>query len=305
MRRVIVVLLSLSLVGCATTTPYIGQGPHPQIARGKPVPPIDVLGNILALPFKLMLLSWKFNLHRISPSTEDTLRQYLTDRDLPGLRDTRFQLNMYNPGEDLSRLIHNKHIAWPYRLLLGLPTTLIYDVLLPGRIIPFGDYYNPFTNTVHIFSDNPAILLHEAGHAYDFATRRYQGSYALIRMIPFGIGILYQESEATGEALRYLRETDDHKGEVNAYKILYPAYGTYVGSIAIPVAGNIIGAVAGHVVGRSKAAMKARYYEKLERNQAQHSEPDQPQQPTSSQLDTHGEMRDTAPVPANPEVRQP
>lgn len=49
MRRGVAVLLSLALAGCATTVPYTGQGPHPQLERGAPVPVVDFLGNALSL----------------------------------------------------------------------------------------------------------------------------------------------------------------------------------------------------------------------------------------------------------------
>ncbi len=246
------------MTGCATTVPYTGVGPYPQIERGHPVPPIDVLGNVLALPAKLLLWSWKFDLHYISPATEEKLVEYLEARHLPALKETKFQLNEYNPGQDFSRLIHNHYVAWPYRVLIGGPTTIILDILLPGRLFPWGDYYNPYTNTVHLYSDHPAIVLHEAGHAYDFATQRYKGTYSAIRLIPFVD--LYQEYQATKEAISYLKETKDHLTEVSAYKILYPAYGTYVGSYLFPPIGTLGGALLGHLTGRSTAAVVEHHY---------------------------------------------
>jgi hypothetical protein len=246
------------LAGCATTVPYIGVGPHPQLERGAPVPPVDFIGNVLSLPGKLLLWSWKFNLHSISPQTEEKLVEYLGARDLPALERATFRLNQYNPGQDLSRLVKNRDVAWPYRLLLGLPVTLVVDVLLPGRLFPWGDYYNPFTNTVHLYSDHPAVALHEAGHAHDFASRRYKGSYAAIRLIPFVD--LYQEYRATKEAIGYLKATQDHATELGAYKVLYPAYGSYVGNYIFPPIGTVGGVLLGHAAGRSKAALQERSY---------------------------------------------
>ncbi len=245
-------------MGCATTVPYTGVGPYPQLERGRPVPPVDVIGNVLSLPLKLLLWSWKFNLHSISQETEDKLIAYLETQHQPAFQDARFQLNEYHPGQDLFRLVHNRHAAWPYRLLLGLPTTLVFDVLLPGRLFPWGDYYNPFTNTVHLFSDHPAIALHEAGHVHDFASRRFKGTYAATRLIPFVD--LYQEYKATQEAIRYLKAAEDRPTELSAYKILYPAYGTYVGGYIFPPFGTLGGALLGHAAGRSEAALRARHY---------------------------------------------
>ena len=255
-------LLAALCLGCATTVPYTGVGPHPQVERGAPVPPVDVVGNVLSLPLKLLFWSWRFNRHSISPQTEEKLLAYLEARNLPVEDHARFQLNVYNPGEDLSRLVKNHDVAWPYRLLLGLPVTLVFDVLLPGRLFPWGDYYNPYTNTVHLYSDHPAIALHEAGHVHDFAGRRFKGTYAAIRIIPFVD--LYQEYRATREAIHYLKDIQDHSTEISAYKILYPAYGSYVGGYLFPPIGTVGGVLIGHAAGRSQAALQGRAYRRLD-----------------------------------------
>ncbi len=251
--RAACLLLSLALAGCATAVPYTGPGPHPQLERGAPVPPIDFLGNVLALPLKLLLWSWKFDVHHISPDTEAQLVAYLDARELPALEDTKFRLNQYRPAQDLARLVKNRHVAWPYRLLVGLPVTLVFDVLLPGRLLPWGDYYNPWTNTVHLYSDHPAIALHEAGHAHDTAGRRLKGTYSALRLIPFVD--LYQEYQASTEAIGYLEhEVPGVEDERAAYKILYPAYGSYAGSYLVAPIGTVVGVLIGHVTGRGKAA---------------------------------------------------
>ena len=247
------------VAGCATTVPYTGVGPYPQVERGAPMPPIDFLGNVLSLPGKLLLWSWKFNLHWISPETEEKLVTYLQSQDLPAIKDAKFELNEYKPVQDLSRLVKNHYVAWPYRLLLGLPVTLLFDVLLPGRLFPWGDYYNPYTNIVHLYSDHPAIALHEAGHAHDFAGKRFKGTYAAARLIPFVD--LYQEYQASNEAIKYLEKIQDRPTEIAAYKILYPAYGSYVGAYFFPPLGVIGGVLLGHSMGRAKAWEKNRFYE--------------------------------------------
>ena len=107
--------VSVALTGCATTAPYTGVGPHPQLQRGAAMPPVDFLGNVLALPGKLLLWSWKFDNHDISPATEAKLVNYLTDRELPAMKETTFRLNQYRPFADLSLLVTNHQVAWPYR----------------------------------------------------------------------------------------------------------------------------------------------------------------------------------------------
>ena len=253
MRRLLAALLALALSGCATFhSPYVGQGPHPQLQRGVECLPVDFIGNILALPAKLLLWDWRFANHAISQDTEAELVAYLEAREQPVLEDAVFRLNQYRPGQDLARLARNGYVAWPYRLLLGLPVTLLGEVLLPGRLFPWGDYYNPWTNTVHLYSDHPAIALHEAGHVHDLGRRRWKGTYSAIRLIPFVD--LYQEYEASHEALGYFtQETPKIEDEIAAYKILYPAYGTYAGSYLFAPIGTVIGALLGHLSGRSAA----------------------------------------------------
>lgn len=251
-------LAAAMITGCASAPPYRGQGPHPQIERGGAVPPVDFLGNVLSLPLKLIFWSWEFNLHYISPATEAELVDYLDAETLPAFEDTKVRLNQYRPGQDLARLIQNKHVKWPYRLLLGLPVTLIMDVLLPGRLLPWGDYYNPFTNTAHLYSDHPAIVLHEAGHAHDFASVRYKGTYALISIVPFVV--ICHEYRASKRAIGHFMNTHDHRNELRAYKILYPSFGGYVGGPIFWPIGQVVGILVGHVAGQSKAARVAKRY---------------------------------------------
>ena len=261
MRRLAAVLLAIVLIGCATAPPpYVGQGPHPQITRGHPIPPVDFLGNVFGVLSKLILWNWKLSNHDISAHTEGYLVRYV-DAPVSNAEGTHFNLNEYAPGRALKRLVRNKKVAWPYRLLIGFPVTLIADVLIPGRLFAGllnGDAYNPYTDTVSIYSDHVAVALHEAGHAHDFNARRYKGTYAFIRLLP--LVDLFQEYKATDAALTYLTDTNERREELAAYKVLYPAYGTYVGAY-VPFPGtSLAGALVGHALGREKAARRAREF---------------------------------------------
>lgn len=262
MRWALAIAVALALTGCATVPPYVGQGPHPQISRGATIPPIDFLGSVLALPGKLILWNWKFTNHDISQATEDRLIRYLDAKKLPAFEDTAYRLNQYCPLADLRALWKNRYVAWPYRLLPGLPVTLLTDIIFPGRLFPWGDYYNPYTNTAHLYSDDPAIALHEAGHAFDFADFPYKGTYALLRIVPFLD--LYQERLATENAIRFLQEIGDREGEYHAYQTLWPAYGTYMGAYMPLPFGSAAGAAVGHIAGRLKARSKRRYDEHMD-----------------------------------------
>jgi len=267
----VVVGLALGSAGCATTVPYVGQGPHPQIERGRPFAPVDLIGNLFSLQAKLFLWNWKVGNRAISEDTEGALVKYLAHR-ATDVQDVKFRLNQWAPGGELARLWKNHHVGWPYRLVIGLPVTLVFEILLPGRLFG-GDHYNPYTDTVHVYSDLAPVTLHEAGHAYDFSQRRYRGTYALIRLLPFVS--LYQEFKATDEAIDYLIEKEERQTELASYKILYPAYSTYVaGYMSFPF--GLAAVVFGHVQGRQRAGEREELYEQLDAARAAAGQSGQP-----------------------------
>ena len=100
-------------------------------------------------------------------------------------------------------------------------------------------------------------LFHEAAHAKDFSNRKYPGTYAALYTIP--AVPLWHERNATNDVLSYVQYRNDRRLERQAYHILYPAYGTYIGSsagYAFPRYSNPIylgGILAGHAVGRWQA----------------------------------------------------
>lgn len=217
-----------------------------EVKRGIRLVPLDWLANVFGAFPKLILWNWKVNRHHFTPSTEEAIRTYLAEHSELG--DVQVQLNRWAPHEAFKRLFVNKQVAWPYRLTIGFITVLIAEVIWPSRLIG-ADRYNPFTHQVYLYSDLPSIALHELGHAKDFARRRYKGSYALFRIVPFVD--LYQEREATNYAFEFARRNEARDLEIESYKVLNPAMGTYVGSYLLMPFGGIIGAIIGHVQGRN------------------------------------------------------
>ena len=170
-------LLAVASTGCATV-PYRCGGDalvterdaplrpdEPQIERGKPRPVIDGVGWVVGIPTKILLWDRRADNHHISPDTEASLRSYLSANDLDKVK---VRLNQYDPLGEWSRLKRNRSVAWPWRYTLGTLSTLGYT-LLPERILG-GDNYNPYTNTINLYSDIPAVGFHEGGHAKDFRT---------------------------------------------------------------------------------------------------------------------------------------
>ena len=196
---------------------------EPQIQRGEPRKVIDAVGWVWGIPNKLLLWNRRVENHAISVDTEAAVANYLYANELSTVR---VRLNQYRPGEDWRRLVRNKSVGAGWRYTFGTMSVL-GETVIPGRIFG-GDHFNPFTNTVHIYSDIPAIALHEGAHAKDFARRRWKGTYAAIYLLP--VVPLVHESIASRDVVAYLEAHGSRAEQAAAQRILTPAYGTYVGS---------------------------------------------------------------------------
>lgn len=273
-------LLVLWSSGCASTpyeyatgtatplTLHLAPGEE-QIERGRPNAFVDGIGHyFFSLPSKLLLLSWRMNNHDVSEETGQALETYLRDN---GLCDVKVRLNQYAPGAEWKRLFRNREMPGGWRFTFGLLSVSFYTIF-PDRafagfpIIGGGDSYNPYTNTISIYSDSRPVVLHEGGHAKDFGqktNRHWKGGYAAMRILP--LVPLWQELVATNDALSWELERGGSRDSKAAYRSLYPAYGTYVGGTAGDIAGLIIDpfwipyaimggvVVLGHLIGQIRA----------------------------------------------------
>ena len=227
---------------------------EPQIERGQRRPIIDTAGWIVGIPSKILLWNSRVDNHNISPETEAAIAAYLIDNDLSTVK---VRSNQYAPLDEWRRLTRNESVGIGWRYTLGV-LSVAGDAIFPGRLFG-GSHYNPFTNSIHLYSDIPAEALHEGGHAKDFARRKYKGTYAAVyAFVPFTP--LYYEAVATNDALSYLHERGSYEDQREAYELLYPAYGTYAGSAAsdllpgpaiVPYLGGVLG---GHVLGRIQSS---------------------------------------------------
>lgn len=232
----------------------------PIIERGWKILPLDLLARLLSLPDELMLWNRKFKNRNVSDKTLEDLRQFMIRQDL---QEVKVRVNKAAFVDEYRRLFTNKKMHWTIRIFPGFFTTTMS--LITERIFA-GDYYNPFNDTIHIFSDITPVVIHEAGHARDFDHQDNRGFYALMRMVP-GMDLI-QEDEATTTAIRYFIQEKDHETEIESYKILYPAYGSYIGSyygFMLPISLGSIGAIlGGHWIGRHKAKEVRLKYERSE-----------------------------------------
>lgn len=264
-RAVIALAVVVATAGCASL-PYrpgsetsyrwsseLLAHSDPQIVRGQPRPVLDTAGWVFGIPSKIVLWNSRIDNHKISPQTEAALAEYLAVNEL---WTVRARLNQYAPGDDWRRLVANKSVGWGWKYSLGT-LSWVGETIFPGRLFG-GDHYNPFTNTVHIYSDVPAVAIHEGGHAKDFAQKRYKGTYAAVYMLP--LVPLWHEAKASQDALGYIRAYGSLEEQKEAYHVLYPAYGTYVGNAAsslLPWNGTLLylgGVIPGHIAGRVRAS---------------------------------------------------
>lgn len=228
--------------------PELAKSSDPQIEVGQPNVVLDSIGWVVGIRGKVLLWDRRIDNHDVSSQTLSTVADYLHTNHLPHVK---VRANQYAPLADLRRLTQNKTVAWPYRYTLGL-LSVAQGAVLPGRIFG-GDNFNPYTQTINLYSDSPAVALHEGGHAKDFARRKFQGTYALA----YSFAPLWHETIASQDALAYVHHKGDRESVKEANRILYPAYGTYVGSTIanyFPAAGVPLylgGVIAGHANGRA------------------------------------------------------
>jgi len=116
------------------------------ISRGKPIEVIDLLGNILSLPLKILYLTPSIDSHMISSETEEHIIAFIVHHEL---YDVKVRLNQYAPADEFRRLFIRSDMNPVIRFCFWLISFVGY-VLNPGRVFG-GDFYNPATNVVNIF----------------------------------------------------------------------------------------------------------------------------------------------------------
>ncbi len=265
MTKIIVLfVIAISVSGCAANTYHYGTGENgnsntlsppmqQQILIGAPHKFLDASdwywpGSLLS---KLVLWNKSIDSHEISDDTIAEMAEYIDKNDLA---DVQVLINTYKPGTQWRRLFKNREVSAGWRYTLGILSASIHTVL-PGRFFG-GDHYNPYTNTISIYSNNVAVALHEASHAKDFNSRKLKGTHAAIYALP-GAPLFY-EAVASNDALSYLKHECRYDEQKRAYRMLHPAYGTYVGGFFLRESGlGFLGAIPGHITG-AIAAMRVR-----------------------------------------------
>ncbi|MCA9059198.1 MAG: hypothetical protein KDA85_11885 [Planctomycetaceae bacterium] len=211
---------------------------------------VDAVGNVIGIPRKILLWDRRADNHRVSGTTVGEVSDYLI---MNGLTDVKVRVNQYAPMDEWRRLVHNRRIAPGWKYTVGVLKHLEYSIF-PGRIWG-GDEYNPFTNSVSLYSDIPSPGLAESAYAKNIHSQSYPGTYATAQLLPI-IG-LQHESLATDDAMSYVQTFGSSDDLSATRRILYARYGMEVGSnlgglfhvqgVQLGGVGQAIGAAGGHV----------------------------------------------------------
>lgn len=234
--------------GCATSNVAHRSPSHErfvQVEYGRENRFVDGVGWVVGIPRKVFLWDRRVDNHAVHPHTVQQVVDYLDDE---GQQDVLVRVNQYDPAGEWRRLRSNREVGAGWRYTFGALSWLEYTVL-PGRV--FGqDRYNPYTNTVSLYSDAAPMGIVEAAYAADVDSRTYPGAYAAVNGIPL-VG-MWHETLATRRSLDYVAANQPANFEATS-RLLYPRYGLAAGDGVASYVGGLwpvfqaTGAVSGHI----------------------------------------------------------
>ncbi len=209
-----------------------------------------ILSFFGSIPARALLLSTDIGNYP-RQETQQHIRDALQQS---GLENTLVRVGHTAPFTDVYRLFTDERLksaSFLGKVFLGIPHVIVGGLL--GKLYR-ADHYNPFTRTVHVYSDVPAIARHELGHAEDFQQRTYLSLYAFARAFP--PVMLWQEGRASYLAHRHTPVLD--RGGTGRY--LVPAFASYVAAFAVGSAFSItaLPIIAGaHLLGNTYRGLRA------------------------------------------------
>ncbi len=259
------VLMATAIVGGCARDIYrygsfadsAGDKPAQVLVRhGEPHKTLDRLSDIVSWPRRAILPELP-DRRNIAPETVEQVTRYLDQNDLQGVQ---VSVRDYQPREQWRRLRQSRVVPPLTRYSFGSLSVVRYT-LFPGRV--FGrNAYNPYTDTLYVNSNTPALLLHEAAFAKNVRRQVFPGPYAVASHLPILAG--WSEFDGANEVLGYARAEHDWGLEEEAYQQVYPKVGatTLVGAaILTPIWWgapllSIAGATAGGVAGQTMHARR-------------------------------------------------
>jgi hypothetical protein len=222
-----------------------------QFECGEPHKVIDSIGWVFGIPRKIILWDRRAVNHDVSADTEHSLNDYLSDN---ALTVTKVRVNEYDPGGEWRRLVANKQVGAGWRYTFGAFGTLGYT-LFPGRL--FGaDRYNPYTDSIYIYSDIPSLVREQAAYAKLVKQRSYPGTYVAVTSLPFVR--LWPEKQSKDDVLDYTIAHGTPEEQRAAIHAMYPEYGAEVADeLTQFVPGGFLLTAAGAGLGHAAAQLDA------------------------------------------------
>ena len=232
------------------------------IEHGTPKPLLDTVGWVIGIPNKILLWDSRVDNHDVSQETVEETVDFLVQNQVDGVK---IRVNQYDPLGEWDRLMNNDRIGLGWRATVGSVYTLGYSVI-PGRL--FGrDWYNPYTDSVHVYSDIPSLAMEQAAQAKDVHERSHPGFYSAMRLVPLA-GIVH-EARSKQSVFNHVDQHGSLDERIEARRVLHPQLGTEVAgqaAIFVPQGEAIIqltGAAVGHIVGNYQANRITAYDELL------------------------------------------
>jgi hypothetical protein len=264
--KITVVLLisgvSFALSGCAfdrisgnhTSNPQLslpasdGSSAALDVRFGRSNQFLDSAGWVFGIPRKLLLWDRRVDNHNVGDETTHAIAEFANAYELDGLC---VRVNQYDPLGEFSRLRTNQTVAPGWRYTFGTMRVIGYTVV-PGRIFG-GDQYNPYTNSVYVYSDVPALAVEATAYAKDVTGRSWPGTYAAVNELPFVS--IWHETVNVRDAVAFVEENSTDQERLDGLRVLHANYGSTVAVAtgAGPIA-QVGAAVAGQFTGRFQAS---------------------------------------------------
>ena len=234
---------SVNPFGATTRRPTEGKKEDIQVEIGASNRFVDGFRYLFNIRSNILLINSQINAGNISEEIIEKTKNYLHEN---GLHDVSISINQYKPQGVWRRIFTNPKTSLLSKLILGIPEGLVATFAIPKLSGIPGDHYSAAQNTIHLFTNDLSVALHECGHAKDFNDRENPMLYSATRLssmvgniypstLPVLIGsipTLSQEFIASKNAIEYL-QADQHSADraqniKNAFKLLVPAFAGYV-----------------------------------------------------------------------------
>ena len=218
--RLILVLIMMALAGCSSMRTNDNARTETKTSPPKLLSS-DIL-NAEEIPVKKTMVQrirgsfpWNKATEPLSPTTIRIMNDYLEDNELEAL-NIEFQTE--TPKDDWARLEANTSINPLIKYSLGSAYWLGNAITKPsvwGR-----NYYDPYTNTMHINSNNNLEIMAEMSYAKIIQRQSYPGLYALGSKLPFIS--FWAQKQKTNEMIAYAKLKQDWELEKATIRKMYP-----------------------------------------------------------------------------------